>query len=188
MTDSTDGIIKDARARMRKSIESLTADLEKIRTGRANVSLLDHIQVDYYGTPTPINQVAAISVADARTLAVKPWEKNLIPAIDKAIMESDLGLNPATSQDIIRVPIPALTEERRKELGKLVRSEGENCKIAVRNIRRDSNTHIKALLKDKAITEDDDKRAEADIQKLTDQHIAEIDKLVEKKEKDLMAI
>lgn len=188
MTDSIDSIIKDAGSRMKKSIEALTGELEKIRTGRANVSLLDHIQVDYYGSMTPVNQVASVTVEDARTLGVKPWEKNLIPVIEKAIMESDLGLNPATSSDLIRVPIPPLTEERRRELGKLVRGEGENSKIAIRNIRRDSNTHLKALLKDKAISEDEDKRAESEVQKLTDKYVAEIDGLVEKKEKDLLEI
>lgn len=188
MTDSIDSIIKDAEKRMKKTLDSFLGELEKIRTGRANASLLDHIQVDYYGTMTPISQVASVSVADARTLAVKPWEKKLMQVIEKAIMESDLGLNPATSQDFIRVPIPPLTEERRRELGKLVRGEGENGKIAVRNIRRDSNTHLKTLLKDKAITEDEDKRAETQVQKLTDQFIAEIDALVEKKEKDLLEI
>lgn len=188
MTDSIDSIIKDAGSRMKKSIEALTGELEKIRTGRANVSLLDHIQVDYYGSMTPVNQVASVTVEDARTLGVKPWEKNLIPVIEKAIMESDLGLNPATSSDLIRVPIPPLTEERRRDLGKLVRGEGENSKIAIRNIRRDSNNHLKALLKDKAISEDEDKRAESEVQKLTDKYVAEIDSLVEKKEKDLLEI
>jgi len=188
MTDSIDSIIKDAEKRMKKSLDTFVAELEKIRTGRANVSLLDHITIDYYGNRTPLNQVAAISVEDARTLGVKPWEKNMIPLVEKAIMESDLGLNPSTSKDLIRVPIPPLTEERRRELGKLVRSEGENGKIAVRNIRRDSNTHLKALLKDKTISEDEDKRAETGVQKLTDRYVAEIDKMVEKKEKDLMEI
>jgi len=188
MTDSIDSIIKDAEKRMKKSLDTIVAELEKIRTGRANASLLDHITVDYYGNKTPLSQVAAISVVDARTLGVKPWEKNMIPVVEKAIMESDLGLNPATSQDLIRVPIPPLTEERRRDLGKLVRGEGENGKIAVRNIRRDSNTHLKALLKDKTISEDEDKRAEAAVQKLTDRYVADIDKLVEKKEKDLMEI
>ena len=188
MTDSIESIIKDAEKRMKKSLDTIVAELEKIRTGRANASLLDHISVDYYGNPTPLNQVAAISVEDARTLGVKPWEKNMVPVVEKAILESDLGLNPATSKDLIRVPIPPLTEERRRDLGKLVRGEGENGKIAVRNIRRDSNTHLKALLKDKTISEDEDKRAEAEVQKLTDRYVAEIDKLVEKKEKDLMEI
>lgn len=188
MTDSIESIIKDAGSRMKKSVDAFVSELEKVRTGRANVSLLDHIQVDYYGNKTPLNQVAAISVEDARTLGVKPWEKNMIPVVEKAIIESDLGLNPATSQDLIRVPIPPLTEERRRDLGKLVRGEGENGKIAIRNIRRDSNGHIKTLLKEKSISEDEDKRAESEIQKLTDRYVAEIDKLVEKKEKDLLEI
>lgn len=188
MIDSIEGIIKDADSRMKKSLDAFLAELEKIRTGRANASLLDHIQVDYYGNKTPLNQVASITVEDARTLGVKPWEKNMIAVVEKAILESDLGLNPATSSDAIRVPIPPLTEERRRELGKLVRGEGENGKIAVRNIRRDSNTHLKALLKDKTITEDEDKRAETEVQKLTDRYIGEIEKLVEKKEKDLLEI
>lgn len=188
MTDSIDSIIKDAEMRMKKSLDAFLGELEKIRTGRANVSLLDHVQVDYYGNMTPINQVASVTVEDARTLGVKPWEKNMIPVIEKAIMESDLGLNPATTSDLIRVPIPPLTEERRRDLGKLVRGEGENGKIAVRNIRRDSNTHLKAMLKDKVITEDEDKRAESEVQKLTDRFIGEIDKLVEQKEKDLLEI
>lgn len=183
-----ESIVKDAETRMKKSLDSFLSELEKIRTGRANVSLLDHIQVDYYGTMTPVNQVASVSVADARTLAVKPWEKNMMQAIEKAIMESNLGLNPAASQDTIRVPIPPLTEERRKELGKQVKGEGENSKIAVRNIRRDSNAHLKTLLKEKEITEDEDKHSESEVQKITDRYIGEIDKMVEKKEKDLLEI
>lgn len=188
MSDSIDSIIKDAENRMKKSVEAVLHEMEKIRTGRANASLLDHVKVDYYGTPTPVNQVASVTTIDARTLSVKPYEKNMLQAVEKAILESDLGLNPATSKDFIRVPIPPLTEERRKELGKLVRGEGENGKVAVRNIRRDSNHHLKDLLKEKEITEDDDKRAEGQVQKLTDSFIAEIDALVEKKEKDLMEI
>jgi len=188
MSDSINSIINDAQARMKKSFDAFVIELEKIRTGRANVSLLDHVQVDYYGNKTPLNQVASVTVEDSRTLGVKPWEKNMIPVVEKAILESDLGLNPATSSDLIRVPIPPLTEERRRELGKVVRSEGEQGKIAVRNIRRDSNTHIKGLLKDKEISEDEDKRAESEIQKLTDRYIADIDKMVEKKEKDLLEI
>jgi len=188
MSDSIEAITKDAQSRMKKSLDAFSGELEKIRTGRANVSLLDHIQVDYYGNMTPLNQVASVTVEDARTLGVKPWERNMIPVVEKAIIESDLGLNPATSSDLIRVPIPPLTEERRKELGKIVRNEGEQGKIAVRNIRRDSNTHLKALLKDKEITEDEDKRAESEVQKLTDRYIADIDKLVEQKEKDLLEI
>lgn len=186
--DSIDSIKADAEQRMAKSIDSVKAELSKIRTGRAQASLLDHIKVDYYGTPTPLSQAASIVASDARTLTVKPFDKSLVQPVEKAIMESDLGLNPATSGDVIRVPMPALTEERRKELAKVVKHEGENGKIAVRNIRRDSNHHLKELLKNKEISEDDDKRAEDIIQKLTDRFIAEIDKLVAGKEKDLMEI
>lgn len=186
--DSIDSIKADAEQRMAKSIDSVKAELSKIRTGRAQASLLDHIKVDYYGTPTPLSQAASIVASDARTLTVKPFDKSLVQPVEKAIMESDLGLNPATSGDVIRVPMPALTEERRKELAKVVKHEGENGKIAVRNIRRDSNHHLKELLKNKEISEDDDKRAEDIIQKLTNRFIAEIDKLVAGKEKDLMEI
>lgn len=186
--DSIDSILKDAEKRMSKSIDSLKTDLSKIRTGRAHAGLLDHITVEYYGTPTPLGQVASISVGDARTLVVTPWEKNLISAIEKAIMSSDLGLNPATAGQIIRIPLPPLTEERRKELAKIVRAEGENGKIAVRNIRRDSIHHIKELLKKKVISEDDDKRSEDAIQNLTDRFVKEADKHVAEKEKEIMAI
>jgi len=186
--DSVDSIIKDTEVRMGKSIESLDGDLGKVRTGRANASLLDHILVDYYGTPTPVNQVASISSSDARTLTVTPWEKNMVSVVEKAIIESDLGINPTTAGQDIRLPMPPLTEERRKELAKLTKSEGENAKIAIRNIRRDANNHLKALLKDKEISEDDDKRAEDVVQKLTDKFIAEVDKHVSEKEKDIMEI
>ncbi|GMR19958.1 MAG: ribosome recycling factor [Gammaproteobacteria bacterium] len=186
--DSLDSIIKDTEVRMGKSIESLDGDLGKVRTGRAHASLLDHILVDYYGTPTPVNQVASISSSDARTLTVTPWEKNMVSVVEKAIIESDLGINPATAGHDIRLPMPPLTEERRKELAKLTKSEGENAKIAIRNIRRDANNQLKALLKDKDISEDDDKRAEDVVQKLTDKFIAEVDKHVSEKEKDIMEI
>ena len=181
-------IKKDAETRMGKSIESLKSDLTKIRTGRAHPSLLDHISVDYYGTPTPLSQVAAVNVADARMLTVTPWEKQMVPVVEKAILTSDLGLNPATSGSVIRVPLPPLTEERRREMSKVVRHEGENAKIAIRNIRRDANSDLKTLLKEKEITEDEEKKAEEAIQKLTDKYVAEVDVLLEAKEKDLMAM
>jgi ribosome recycling factor len=179
---------KSAEQKMQKSVEALKADLGKVRTGRAHTGLLDHIQVDYYGTPTPINQVANVNLLDARTIGVSPWEKRLASAIEKAIRDSDLGLNPATVGEVVRVPMPALTEERRKDLIKVVKHEAENARVAVRNIRRDANTHLKELLKDKKISEDDERRAQDDIQKLTDRYIAEVDKLLHAKEADLMAI
>jgi ribosome recycling factor len=188
MTDSVDKIKKDAEARMQKSVDSHKAELSKIRTGRANVGLLDHIKVDFYGTPSPLSQVGSISVSDARTLTIKLWDKAMIQPVEKAITESDLGLNPAVAGETIRIPIPPLTEERRKDLTKLARSDGENAKIAIRNIRRDSNQHLKNLVKDKEISEDEEKQAESTIQKLTDRYVAEADKLVEEKEKDLMEI
>ncbi|MFC3909394.1 ribosome recycling factor [Legionella dresdenensis] len=181
-------IRQDAEKRMKKTIETLQNDLTKVRTGRANVSLLDHVMVDYYGTPTPINQVANITASDARTILVTPWEKTMVAAIEKAILTSDLGLNPATAGNAIRVPMPPLTEERRKELIKVVRAEGEQGRVAVRNIRRDANNHLKDLVKDKSISEDDERRATEVIQKLTDKYIAEVDALLVEKEKDLMEI
>lgn len=183
-----DTIKKNATSRMQKSIESLKDAMSKIRTGRAHTSLLDHIKVDYYGSEMPLSQVATISVADSRTLTVQPWEKSMVQPIEKAIMSSDLGLNPATSGQLIRVPLPVLTEERRKDLTKVVRHEAEGAKVAIRNIRRDANNDIKALLKDKKVSEDDVRRGEDDIQKMTDKYIAEIDKVLAEKEKDLMAI
>ena len=183
-----DDIKKDAEIRMGKSIDSLKSDLTKLRTGRAHTSLLDHITVDYYGVETPLNQVATVTVAEARMLSVTPWEKNMVPAVEKAIISSDLGLNPATSGTVIRVPLPPLTEERRKDMIKVVRQEGENAKIAIRNIRRDANGDFKDLLKEKEITEDEEHQAEDAIQKLTDKYVAEVDKLLEAKEKDLMEI
>ncbi len=181
-------IKKDADTRMGKSIEALKGELTKLRTGRAHTSLLDHITVDYYGNPTPLSQVATITISDARTLTVTPWEKNMVGPVEKAIMTSDLGLNPATSGSVIRVPLPPLTEERRKDMIRIVRHEGEQAKVAIRNIRRDANSDIKALLKEKEITEDEERQAEEAIQKLTDKHIAEVDRLLEDKEKDLMAL
>ena len=179
---------KTAEQKMGKSVETLKTDLGKVRTGRAHTGLLDHIQVDYYGTPMPINQVANVTLSDARTITVQPWEKKMIPAVEKAIRDSDLGLNPSTSGDVVRVPMPALTEERRKDLIKVVRHEAENARVAVRNIRRDANEHLKKLLKDKQVPEDDERHAQADIQKLTDRYIADIDKVLAAKEADLMAI
>jgi ribosome recycling factor len=179
---------KSAEQKMQKTLEALKTDLSKVRTGRAHTGLLDHITVDYYGTPTPINQVANITLVDPRTIGVSPWEKRLAGAIEKAIRDSDLGLNPATVGEIVRVPMPALTEERRKDLIKVVRHEAENARVAVRNIRRDANSHLKDLLKDKQISEDDERRAQDDIQKLTDRYIAEVDKQLHAKEADLMAI
>ncbi len=181
-------IKRDAEIRMAKSIESLKGELTKLRTGRAHTSLLDHITVEYYGSPMPLNQVANVTVADARTLMISPWEKNMVGPIEKAIMKSDLGLTPATAGTIIRVPLPVLTEERRRELIKVVKSEGENARIAVRNIRRDANNEFKNLVKDKEITEDDERRAADDIQKLTDRFIAEVDQLLVAKEAELIEI
>jgi ribosome recycling factor len=179
---------KSADQKMHKTLDTLKADLGKIRTGRAHTGILDHIQVDYYGNPTLLNQVANVSLIDARTIGVTPWEKKMVAVIDKAIREADLGLNPATMGDTVRVPMPALTEERRRDLTKVVRGEAENARVAVRNIRRDANTALKELLKQKAVSEDDERRAQEDIQKLTDRYIAEIDKALAAKEADLMAV
>ena len=178
----------NAETRMDQSIEALKHTLTKIRTGRANPGLLDSVHVDYYGSQVPISQVANVSLLDARTISIQPWEKGMGAKIEKAIRESDLGLNPASMGDLIRVPMPTMTEERRKELTKVVRNEGENAKIAVRNLRRDGNEAVKKLVKDKLATEDDQKRSEGDIQKMTDRHIALIDQLVAAKEQDLMAV
>jgi len=179
---------KAAEQKMQKSVEALKADLGKVRTGRAHTGLLDHIKVDYYGTTMPINQVANVTLADAHTITVQPWEKKMVQVVEKAIRDSDLGLNPATSGDLIRVPMPALTEERRKELIKVVHREAENARVAVRNIRRDAISHLKDLLKAKSVAEDDERRAQDDVQKLTDRYIAEVDKLLHAKEADLMAV
>ncbi|HKX53388.1 MAG TPA: ribosome recycling factor [Nitrosospira sp.] len=181
-------IKKSAEQKMQKSLEALKLDLGKIRTGRAHTGLLDHVTVDYYGTPTAINQVASINLADARTITVAPWEKKMLGAIEKAIRNSDLGLNPATVGELIRVPMPPLTEERRRDLTKVVKHEGEAARVAMRNIRRDANAHLKDLLKEKKIAEDEERRGQDDIQKLTDRYIAEIDKLLQAKEAELMAI
>ena len=181
-------IIKDAEVRMQKSIDALKAELSKVRTGRAHPSLLDHITVEYYGSQVPISQVANIAVEDSRTLAVSPWEKPMVSVVEKAIMTSDLGLNPATAGTVIRVPMPPLTEQRRRDLTKVVKGEGEHAKVAIRNIRRDANSDFKSLLKDKDISEDEARGAEDTIQKLTDKYIVEVDKLVEAKEQDLLAI
>ncbi len=174
--------------KMKKSVEALKADLGKIRTGRAHTGLLDHVMVDYYGTPTPLPQVANVTLLDGRTIGVSPWEKKLVSAIEKAIRDSDLGLNPATQGEIVRVPMPALTEERRKDLIKVVRHEGENARVAIRNVRRDANTQLKDLLKQKKVAEDDERRAQDEVQKLTDRSIAEIDKALQVKEAELMAV
>jgi len=179
---------KSTEQKMLKSIESLKVDLSKVRTGRAHTGLLDHIQVDYYGSMVPISQVANIGLADSRTITVQPWEKKLLPAVEKAIRESDLGLNPASQGDVLRVPMPALTEERRRELAKVIKHEGENARVAVRNLRRDANQHLKDLLKKKEIPEDDERRAQDDIQKLTDRYVADIDRLVAEKEKEIMTV
>lgn len=181
-------IKKNAEQKMKKTVESLKTDLGKVRTGRAHTGLLDHVMVDYYGNPTPLPQVANVTLLDGRTIGVSPYEKKLSVAIEKAIRDADLGLNPMTQGDIVRVPMPALTEERRKDLIKVVRHEGENARIAVRNIRRDANTHLKDLLKKKEVAEDDERRAQDEVQKLTDRSIAEIDKMLEVKEADLLAI
>ncbi len=178
----------DAEDRMHKSIESLKHEFVKIRTGRAHTSLLDHITVPYYGVETPLNQVANVTVLDPRTLGISPWEKTMVGPVEKAILASDLGLNPATVGTLIRIPLPPMTEERRKELVKVVRHEAENAKVAIRNIRRDANQHLKGLVKDKEISEDEERRAEENIQKLTDKWIAEADHLLAAKEAELMEV
>lgn len=181
-------IQSDANTRMGKTIESLKQDLIKVRTGRAHTSLLDSISVDYYGNPTPLNQVSNISILDARTLSVQVWEKQMTPIVEKAILKSDLGLNPATSGELIRIPLPALTEETRKNLIKVVRNEGEAAKVALRNIRRDANHSLKELEKEKEISEDDERRGQDAVQKVTDSHVKQVDELLAIKEKDLMEI
>jgi ribosome recycling factor len=179
---------KTAEQKMQKSLEALKTDLGKVRTGRAHTGILDHIAVDYYGTPMPINQVANVTLLDARTIGISPWEKKMGAVIEKAIRDSDLGLNPSSQGELIRVPMPALTEERRRELIKVVKHEAENAKVAVRNLRRDANHHLKDLLKQKAVSEDDERRAQDEVQKITDRFIAEIDKALAAKEADLMAV
>ncbi len=183
-----DDVKKTTEQRMRKSLESLKLDLGKVRTGRAHTGILDHVMIDYFGNATAINQVANITLMDARTIAVQPWEAKLVGAIEKAIRDADLGLNPASQGNVIRVPMPALTEERRRDLIKVVKTEGENAKVAVRNVRRDANEQLKKLLKDKIVSTDDERRAQDDIQKLTDKFIAEVDKALIAKEADLMAV
>ncbi|MGR2663960.1 MULTISPECIES: ribosome recycling factor [Chromobacterium] len=181
-------IKKSAEQKMQKSLEAFKTDLSKVRTGRAHTGILDHVMVDYYGSDVPISQVANVTLVDARTIGVQPWEKPMLAKIEKAIRDSDLGLNPASMGEIIRVPMPMLTEERRKDLIKVVRGEAEGARVAVRNIRRDANNEFKNLLKDKAITEDDERRGQDDIQKLTDKYTVEIDKVLAAKEADLMAV
>ena len=181
-------IMKDADQRMQKSVEALRGELTRLRTGRASTALLDHLKVPYYGSDMPLSQVATVAVSDARSLTITPWEKTMVQPIEKAIMASDLGLTPTTAGTVIRINLPALTEERRKELGKHVGHEGENAKVAIRNIRRDAMHQVKELLKDKSITEDEERRAETEIQQLTDRHVKEVDAVVKAKEEELMAI
>ena len=184
----TEAIIKDADQRMNKTMETLRHDLAKVRTGRAHPSLLEHIHVNYYGSEVPLNQAANINVQDARTLSITVWDKSMIQEVEKAILNSDLGLNPVTAGEVLRVPLPPLTEDRRKELTKVVRAEAEKARVAIRNIRRDANTHLKVAVKDKTITEDDERRAEEKVQKITDAHVATIDKMLEEKEAELMEV
>jgi ribosome recycling factor len=179
---------KSAETRMAKSLETLKVNLSKIRTGRAHTGILDHVQVDYYGSPVPVSQVANVNLVDARTISVQPYEKHMGSVIEKAIRESDLGLNPISMGDSIRVPMPALTEERRRDLTKVVKSEGEDAKVAIRNIRREANDTFKKLVKDKEISEDDERRAQDDVQKLTDRNVADIDKMVVTKEAEIMTV
>ena len=179
---------KNADQRMQKSIETLKADLGKVRTGRAHIGILDHVMVDYYGTGTALTQIANVTLVDARTIGVQPWEKKMIPVVEKAIRDADLGLNPSTMGDLIRVPTPPLTEERRKEMVKLVKTEGEDAKIAIRNIRRDANESLKKLLKEKACSEDDERRSQDEVQKLTDKFVAEVDKMLAEKEKEVLTV
>lgn len=181
-------IKKNVEQKMSKSLEALKADFGKVRTGRAHTGILDHVMVDYYGSPTAVNQVANVTLTDARTIGVQPYEKSMIGPIEKAIRDSDLGLNPSTNGDIIRVPMPMLTEERRRDLIKVVRNEAENAKVAVRNIRRDANEQLKKLLKDKEVGEDEERRAQDEVQKFTDRFVSEIDKALQAKEADLMAV
>jgi ribosome recycling factor len=181
-------IKRSAESKMNKSLEALKTDLSKVRTGRAHTGILDHVTVDYYGNPTPLSQVANLSLLDARTIGITPWEKKMLQAIEKAIRDSDLGLNPATVGELVRVPMPALTEERRKELIKVVRGEAESARVSVRNVRRDANTALKELVKNKEAGEDEERRAQDEVQKLTDRFIAEIDKMLAAKEQDLMAV
>ena len=179
---------KTSEQKMQKSLEALKADLGKVRTGRAHTGILDHVQVDYYGSPVPITQVANVTLIDARTIGVQPWEKPMVAKVEKAIRDSDLGLNPSSQGELIRVPMPSLTEERRRDLIKVIKHEGENAKVAIRNLRRDAISHLKEALKKKEVAEDDERRAQDDIQKLTDRYVAEVDRALADKEKDQMAI
>jgi len=188
MSQTMADIKKQAAEKMAKSIDTLKHNLAKVRTGRAHAGLLDHLRVDYYGTPTPINQVANVTLVDARTIGVQPYEKKMVQAVERAIRDSDLGVNPATSGDMIRVPMPPLTEERRRDLTKLVKHEGEEAKVAVRNVRRDANTHLKEILKKHDVSEDEEKRVQDEVQKLTDKAVADIDRMIAEKEKELMAV
>lgn len=189
MADQTIADVKkSAEQKMQKTIEALKADLGKVRTGRAHTGILDHVMVDYYGSMTAVPQVANVTLIDSRTIGVQPWEKSMVGKVEKAIRDSDLGLNPATQGEIIRVPMPALTEERRRDLIKVVKGEGESARVAVRNVRRDANTALKDMVKNKTASEDEERRAQDDVQKLTDKFIAEIDKLLQAKEADLMAV
>ena len=181
-------IKKTIEEKMIKSIESLKNDLQKVRTGRAHTGILDHVQIDYYGSMLPITQVANVSLADARTITIQPWEKNMVSPIEKAIRESDLGLNPATMGETIRVPMPALTEERRKELTKFIKGEGEHCKVSIRNLRRDANDSLKRMVKDKEISEDEERRSQDEVQKLTDKFVAEVDSILQVKEAEIMTV
>lgn len=183
-----DDIKKTAAVRMQKSLDALKESLARLRTGRAHTSLLDHIRVAYYGSEVPLNQVASVTASDARTLAITPWEKQMLPVIEKAIMTSDLGLTPATAGNVIRIPMPQLTEERRREIVKLARQEAETARVSVRGVRRDANTELKTLLKDRKISEDQERHAQDDIQKLTDKHVAEVDKIFAAKEAELLEI
>jgi ribosome recycling factor len=183
-----DDVKKDAVERMQKCVVAFRNELKRLRTGRAHPSLLEHIRVDYYGSETPLNQVANVAIEDARTLTVTPWEKTMVSVIEKAIMKSDLGLMPATAGTVIRVPMPALTEERRRDLTKVVRHEAENARVAVRNVRRDVMNELKEMLKEKLLSQDEDRRAQDDVQKLTDKHVAEIDQVLAEKEKELMQV
>jgi ribosome recycling factor len=183
-----DNVKKSATARMHKSADTLKDALSKLRTGRANTAMVDHLRVEYYGSQVPLNQVANVALGDSRTLTITPWEKTMIPVIEKAIMTSDLGLMPATAGNIIRVPMPALTEERRKEIIKVAKQEAEQARVSVRGVRRDVNTELKALLKDRKVTEDEERRAQDEVQKLTDKHIADIDKILAGKEAELLEV
>ncbi len=183
-----DELVDDAESRMKKSVAALNNELTKLRTGRASTALLDHIRVDYYGTSAPLNQVSTLTTSDARTISITPWEKSMIPVIEKAIIESDLGLNPMSASETIRVPIPPLTEERRREITKLARAEGESCKVAIRNIRRTCNSDLKDWQKIKEITEDDERAGNDLIQKLTDQYVADVDQIIKEKEAEIMTV